>query len=202
MFLYGIINHWQAWSLSTVKLIWINNKFTGWHNRIKNVLYFYSCCDCVKEVITSLRCDKMITMMIVCRVSRRSSDGIYQIKVLVSSAGARLNTSVNYIGNSRCELFFDGHWTCIIVEIPMKSPCNMHSTRFRLFSRTQPVTSLLTPSGPPCSGRTLLIRLLSAKSLNITYTRNTTNLRSHNVTGGEKFDSTCETIDGTMNHSG
>ena len=61
----------------------------------------------VKEVITSLRCDRMI-MMIVYHVSR-SSDGIYQIKVLVSSAGARLNTSVNYIGNSRCELFFDGH---------------------------------------------------------------------------------------------
>jgi len=63
---------------------------------------------------------------------------------------------------------------------------HMHSTRFRLFSNTQPATSLLTPSGPPCFGRTLLIRLLSAKSLNITYTRNT-NLRSHNVTGGENL---------------
>ena len=55
---------------------------------------------------------------------------------------------------------------------------HMHSTRFRLFSNIQPVTSLLTPSGPSCFGRTLLIGLLSAKSLNIMCTRNTTNLRS------------------------
>ena len=127
--------------------------------------------------------------MIVYRVSR-SSDGVYQIKVLVSSAGARLNTSVNYIGNSRCELFF--WWPLNLYhsgntdEKPIHV-IHMHSTRFRLSSNTQPVTSLLTPSGPPCSGRTLLIRLLSAKSLNIIYTRNTANLRSHNVTGGENL---------------
>jgi len=184
MFLYGIINHWRAWSLSFVKLIWINNKFTGWHNGIKNVLYLYSC----------EGSDNKLEMW------QNDHDDCLPCQSIQRWDISNKGTSI--FSGSQTKHLRQLHWKLKVWTIfwwPLnlyhsgntdEKPIHvihMHSTRFRLSSNTQPVTSLLTPSGPPSSGRTLLIRLLSAKSLNIMYTRNTANLRSHNVTGGENL---------------